>query len=105
LSTDKLHPSRPRGPRTDAGVTPSPAGPDAGLTTPSRSQRREPRLPHERDESSDSQAPANADAERVGRQAADDLERGLVDTDRGPVMDRLMREHFRSPLRRKRRPR
>ncbi|RYF41212.1 MAG: hypothetical protein EOO27_46620 [Comamonadaceae bacterium] len=43
-----------------------------------------PRMPHERDESSDSQRTApRADMEQAGK----DLKRGLVDTDRGPVTD------------------
>ena len=63
-------------------------------TTPSRAYRREPRLPHERDQSSQPQAPVNEEARQVGEQAARDLERGLVDTDRGPVLERLSAEHF-----------
>jgi hypothetical protein len=66
--------------------------PDA--TTPSRANRREPRLPHERDQSSEPQGPVNEDARNVGEQAARDLKRGLVDTDRGPVLDRLNADHF-----------
>jgi hypothetical protein len=64
------------------------------VTTPSRANRREPRLPHERDQSSEPQAPVNEDARKVGEQAARDLDRGLVDTDRGPVLERLNAEHF-----------
>lgn len=71
------------------------------VTTPSRANRREPRLPHERDESSDDpNAPINLDAQAVGRQAASDVARGLVDTDRGPVLERLSREHFTPAKRR-----
>ncbi len=66
----------------------------------SRAHHREPQLPHERDESSDVQAPVNADALAVGRQAARDLKRGLVDTDRGPVVERLNAEHFSPSSRR-----
>jgi hypothetical protein len=78
------------------------------VTTPSRSNRREPRLPHERDESStDAQAPVNPDAQAVGEQAARDIERGLVDTDRGPVLEQLNQQHFTPAKRRagKRTPR
>ena len=46
--------------------------------------QREPRLPHERDESSDSQGGVSRDA---GRQAAADLAAGRTDTDRKPVLD------------------
>lgn len=68
--------------------------PAPDITTPSRANRREPRLPHERDQSSEPQAPVNEDARKVGEQAARDIERGLVDTDRGPVVERLNAEHF-----------
>jgi hypothetical protein len=66
--------------------------PDA--TTPSRGHQREPRLPHERDQSSEPQAPVIEETRKVGEQAARDVERGLVDTDRGPVLDKLNEEHF-----------
>jgi hypothetical protein len=66
------------------------------VTTPSRANQREPRLPHERDESSDNpQEAMNPSVKKVGRQAARDLDRGLVDTDRGPVLERLSAEHFK----------
>jgi hypothetical protein len=75
--------------------------PPPAVTSASRSNRREPRLPHERDESStDPQAPINQDAQAVGRQAARDLDRGLVDTDRGPVFERLNQQHFTPAKRR-----
>jgi hypothetical protein len=77
----------------------------ADATTPSRANQREPRLPHERDQSSDPQAPVNEDAREVGEQAARDVERGLVDTDRGPVLDKLNAEHFSPASQRKARKR
>ena len=43
-----------------------------------------PRLPHEHDESSDSQ---QSPPRPKMKQAHDDVERGLVDTDRGPPAD------------------
>lgn len=53
-----------------------------------------PRLPHERDESASSQqGPDHA----VIQQAAEDTQQGLVDTDRGPVLDRLGRQIFPQP--------
>ena len=64
------------------------------VTTPSRANRREPRLPHERDQSSEPQAPVTEETRKLGEQAAKDVERGLVDTDRGPVLERLNGEHF-----------
>lgn len=66
-------------------------------TTPSRAQHVEPRLPHERDESSEPGAPINEDAKRVGKQAARDVARGLVDTGLGPVLQKLSAEHFGPP--------
>lgn len=65
---------------------------DSGQTTPQVDEPLSPRLPHERDESSDSQTgPPDA----VIQQAHKDLERGLVDTGRGPVMDKLYEEKVR----------
>ena len=49
-----------------------------------------PRLPHERDESSDSQ---QSEPRAVIRQAHDDLESGRVDTDRGaPAHDAYQKQ-------------
>jgi hypothetical protein len=47
-----------------------------------------PRLPHERDQSSDSQQDQGGSA-GLGRKGMEDVERGVVDTDRGPVADRV----------------
>ncbi|MBI1990864.1 MAG: hypothetical protein HYS65_14315 [Betaproteobacteria bacterium] len=58
------------------------------------SQERVPLLPHERDESADSQSSEPSD---VMRQAAADLKRGLQDTDRGPKMNRLAKKLKRRP--------
>jgi hypothetical protein len=55
-----------------------------GDTRVSDDQNAVPRLPHEHDESADSQnSPPRADMQ----QAAKDVKAGLVDTDRGPVAD------------------
>jgi hypothetical protein len=55
-----------------------------------------PRLPHERDQSSDSQQNLDGTgAQRVGRQALEDVERGVVDTDRGPVADRVYKDKLK----------
>ena len=48
-----------------------------------------PRLPHEHDQSSDSQRTPDGNPPAIGRKALDDVERGLVDTDRGPVADEV----------------
>jgi hypothetical protein len=52
------------------------------------SQKRVPRMPHERDESVDSQPRAEPSAKNVGDAAASDIASGRVDTDKGPVLDR-----------------
>lgn len=46
---------------------------------------KSPRLPHEHDESSDSQE--QEDVRPVIRQAHDDIESGIVDTDKGKPLD------------------
>jgi hypothetical protein len=55
-----------------------PQGPDAT-----------PRLPHERDQSSDMTDP---DTDPVIEQAYSDVKRGLEDTDKGPVADKAYRK-------------
>ena len=62
-----------------------------GKTLPSRLQRSKPRLPHERDSSSDSQT--GTQDPRI-EQAARDVEKGLKDTGRGPVINKLARAQF-----------
>jgi hypothetical protein len=53
-----------------------------------------PRLPHERDQSSDSQQNQGGSSE-LGRKGMEDVERGVVDTDRGPEADRVYNEKVR----------
>ncbi|RZL89134.1 MAG: hypothetical protein EOP82_20780 [Variovorax sp.] len=65
---------------TDAG---------GGKTKVEQGGESAPRLPHEHDQSSDSQENQDGGAPRVGRQALEDIERGVVDTDRGPEADRV----------------
>lgn len=57
----------------------------SGHTTPSQAEERVPRLPHERDESVDSQAGGAGELPSAehSRQAFEDVERGLVNTDHG----------------------
>ena len=50
-------------------------------------QDRVPRMPHERDESADSQAPSEPSAPGMAQVAREDIERGVVDSDKGPVLD------------------
>ena len=63
-----------------------------GKTKVQQGGEGKPRLPHERDESSDSQETQGGEPPEIGKKAHDDVERGVVDTDRGPVVDRVYRE-------------
>jgi len=62
---------------------------DGGQTKPQRDGESAPKLPHERDESADSQQAHEVSTARVGKQAFDDVESGQVDTDKGPVAERV----------------
>jgi hypothetical protein len=55
---------------------------------PSRKRPSAPRLPHERDESADSQRGTEPSAQQLGEASQADAQRGSVDTDKGPVLDR-----------------
>ena len=63
-------------------------GPEWG-DDPHGSAREEPWLPHDRDESA--HASQDEPPSDIGRQAHEDLARGLQDTDRQPVMERVYR--------------
>lgn len=65
---------------------------EAGKTKVEQGGESAPRLPHEHDQSSDSQQSQDGSAPRIGQQAYDDIERGMVDTDRGPLADRVYNE-------------
>jgi hypothetical protein len=58
-----------------------------------RGDAGEPRLPHELDESADSQRRAATQPSDIGRKAFDDVRAGRVDTDRGPVLEELFARH------------
>jgi hypothetical protein len=62
---------------------------EEGKTRVAQDGEAAPRLPHEHDQSSDSQRSKEATPPRVGKQALKDVERGIVDTDRGPEADRV----------------
>lgn len=84
-------------------ATESKPQPQKGETIPvqGETQHGAPRLPHERDESAQSQASAEPSGRRMGQAAYDDLERGLVDTDKGPVLDKTydkVREGAEDPV-------
>lgn len=68
-----------------------------GATTqhlPGDDTEADTRLPHERDESSDSQESAPRE---VLKRAYDDLKSGQQDTDRGAPMDEVYRRTLRGP--------
>lgn len=68
-------------------------------------QQRSLRMPHERDESADGQASSEPTAKRIGIMAHGDVEHGLVDTDKGPVMDKTyekLRKGSSQPAKQKR---
>lgn len=80
------------------------AGATKGNTVPAQGEKQEevPRTPNERDESADSQAAQEPSGTRVGRQARQDVERGLVDTDKGPALDQAydkLRDGAPDPIR------
>jgi hypothetical protein len=64
-------------------------GTGGGKTQAEQGGETAPRLPHERDESSDSQQSQDGAPPDIGERAYEDVERGVVDTDRGPVTDRV----------------
>jgi hypothetical protein len=68
--------------------------PPQGDTLPRVKGKSSPRLPHEHDESADSQHTEEPRPEM--KQAHADLERGLVDTDRSPVTDEVYHRTLRS---------
>jgi hypothetical protein len=72
-----------------APATGATQGENDGKTKVEQGGESAPRLPHERDQSSDSQQTQDGGPPEVGRKAHDDVERGVVDTDRGPVADRV----------------
>ncbi|MGI4777970.1 MAG: hypothetical protein ACRYGA_07580 [Janthinobacterium lividum] len=54
-----------------------------------------PRLPHERDQSSDSQKNPGGEATEMGKKAFEDAASGAVDTDRAPVTDKVYNEQVK----------
>jgi hypothetical protein len=73
-----------------------------GNTVPAQgeTQQRSPRMPHERDESADSQAADEPSGRRMGQVSHDAVEQGQVDTSKGEALgatyDKL-REGAESP--------
>jgi hypothetical protein len=66
-----------------------PAKPTDGNTVTAQGENQAPkaRMPHERDESADSQSPDASSTRRMGRMAHDDVVEGQPDTDKGPALD------------------
>ena len=52
-------------------------------------EKSEPKLPHERDQSASSQVDGTPMDDERARKGHDDIERGVVDTDKGPVLEQL----------------
>ncbi|HYE39134.1 MAG TPA: hypothetical protein VEB23_04335 [Ramlibacter sp.] len=63
--------------------------PSEGNTVMSQGENQAPkaRMPHERDESADSQSADAANVRRIGQIAHDDVVEGQPDTDKGPALD------------------
>jgi len=80
-------PSRRR--QSAAKAVPARQGNTVPLQGQTGTQERAPRMPHERDESADSQRSGEPSASRIGQMAHEDVERGVVDTDKGPVLDQV----------------
>ena len=60
-----------------------------GNTTMAQGENQHPvpRMPHERDESADSETAGEPSQQRVGKAGQEALDRGEVDTDKGPALD------------------
>ena len=76
-------------PRMKEQRDPNPARPNDGNTVAAQGENQapKPRVPHEHDESADSQSPEAGSSRRMGRLAHDAIARGQTDTDKGPVLD------------------
>jgi hypothetical protein len=63
--------------------------PEGGKTVTAQGENQAPkaRMPHERDESADSQAPDASSTRRMGKIAHDSVAEGQLDTDKGPALD------------------
>ncbi|MGZ5271611.1 MAG: hypothetical protein ACXWC6_13425 [Ramlibacter sp.] len=79
--------SKTQQPDTGAGSNQPRSG--AGDTQPVQGERQQgvPRMPHERDESADSQPGGEPSGREKGRAAQADVERGVQDTTKGGELD------------------
>lgn len=85
-----MHNRIPSRRRKDAA--PGKQRPAEGNTVPVQGQnatqdKPAPRMPHEHDESADSQVASEPTAHHMAELGREDVERGVVDTDKGPVID------------------
>ena len=80
-----MHNRMPSRRRKGATKEPQPSGNTKAMT--GVPQQHAPATPDERDESAHSQAPGEPSGQRMAQAAGEDVERGVVDTDKGPVLD------------------
>jgi hypothetical protein len=77
--------------------SPAPSSRGKTQTAQGENQEPKPRLPHERDESADSQSADNPAARRMGELAHDDVQDGLQDTTKGRELDATYRKLRKEP--------
>ena len=82
-------PMSPNSPKRTAHRTGATPEKDGGQTKPVVDGKSAPKMPHEQDESADSQQACNVSTEQIGKQAFEDIDSGQVDTDRGSVTQRV----------------
>ena len=74
-------------PDTGLGTDRPSSHPGNTSTAQGENQHEVPRMPHERDESADSQPSNEPSHRRVGRKGQADAERGVADTTKGAELD------------------
>ena len=80
---------RPNSPKRTSHRTGANPEKDGGQTKPVIDGNSAPKMPHEHDESADSQQAGNVSTAQIGKQAFEDIDSGQVDTDRGSVTQRV----------------
>jgi hypothetical protein len=88
----RMEEERHDAPKTSAGNT---------VTQQGENQVPKARMPHERDESTDSQAPEAPSNQRMGQLAHDDAASGQPDTDKGPALDAAYEKQKDAPKQRR----
>jgi hypothetical protein len=81
----------------------APPKPSEGNTVMQQGENQAPkaRMPHERDESADSQSADSASTRHMGQIAHDDVVDGQPDTEKGPVMDAAYEKQKDAPKQRR----